>query len=145
MKRDNQVTGNVGLYWTCYQLSQQGWNAMLTSRNARGVDVIAYNHDCSKKIAIQVKTLSKRNPVPLGKSLDSVIGDVWVIVNDVLTKKPQAYVLLPSEVKAAAHRGEKDGRVSFWLQPGAYCLPEFHEKWDRLGRPEILETSFHDS
>lgn len=39
MKRDHQVTGNIGLYWTCYQLSQLGWNAMPTARNARGVDV----------------------------------------------------------------------------------------------------------
>ncbi len=134
MKRDNQVTGNIGLYWTCYQLSRRGWNAMPTSRNARGVDIIAYNRDCSKKIALQVKTLSKKNPVPLGKSLDAVTGDFWVIVNDVRST-PQAYVLPPSEVKKHAHRGEKDGRVSFWLQPGAYCLPEFHEAWERIGEP----------
>lgn len=64
MKRDHQVTGNIGLCWNCYQLSQLGWNAMPTARNARGVDVIAYNRACTKTISIQVKTLSKRSPVP---------------------------------------------------------------------------------
>ena len=135
MKRDHHVTGNVGLFWTCYQLSRRGWNAMPTSRNARGVDIIAYNQDSSKKIAIQVKTLSRKGaPVPLGKSLDSVMGDFWVIVNDVLVA-PQAYVLLPSEVREKALRGDKDGRVSFWLPPRKYCLPEFHEAWHRIGGP----------
>lgn len=135
MKRDQQVTGNIGLYWTCYHLSRMGWNAMPTSRNARGVDIIAYNRDCTRTIAIQVKTLSKRNPVPLGVSLDKVMGDFWVIVNNAATD-PQTYVLLPKEVKKLAHRGEKDGRVSYWLQPSAYCVDAFHEAWERIGEPE---------
>jgi len=37
-KKDNQVTGNVGLYYVCYRLSRMGWNAMPTARNARGID-----------------------------------------------------------------------------------------------------------
>jgi hypothetical protein len=39
---------------------------MPTTRNVRGVDIIAYNQDAIHKIAVQVKTLSKRSPVPLG-------------------------------------------------------------------------------
>ncbi len=134
-KRDQQVTGNVGLYWTCYHLSRMGWNVMPTSRNARGVDIIAYNSDCSRTISIQVKSLSRKNPVPLGKSLDKIMGDFWVVVNDVINE-PQSYILLPGEIRSLAHRGEKDGRVSFWLQPSAYCTDEFHEAWDRIGEPE---------
>ncbi len=131
MNRDAQITGNVGLYWTCYRLSLMGWNAMPTTRNARGVDVLAYNHDCSRKVSIQVKTLSKKNPVPLGTSLDKIMGDFWVVVNNVSTS-PAAYVLIPSEVRRLAHRGEKDGRISYWLQPPAYCIEAFREKWDRI-------------
>jgi len=131
MNRDAQITGNVGLYWTCYRLSLMGWNAMPTTRNARGVDVIAYDHDCSRKVSIQVKTLSKKNPVPLGTSLDKIMGDFWVVVNNV-SASPVAYVLIPSEVRRLAHRGEKDGRISYWLQPSAYCIEDFREKWDRI-------------
>ena len=108
---------------------------MPTSRNARGVDIIAYNDDCSKTIGIQVKTLSKRNPVPLGNSLEKIMGDFWVIVNDVV-KEPQTYILLPREVKKLAHRGEKDGRVSYWLQPSAYCTDKFRGAWQRIGKPQ---------
>jgi len=79
-KNDAQVTGNVGLYWVCYQLSRMGWNAMPTARNARGV--------------------------------------------------------APGEVRALAHRGEKEGRVTYWLQPAAYCVEAYHEAWGRIGEPE---------
>ena len=105
---------------------------MPTAWNARGVDIIAYSQDATRKLAIQVKALSKRDPVPLGASLEKVMGDVWVIVNKV-TSSPSAFILLPSEVKELAHRGEKDGRVSFWLQPTSYDRECFKEKWERIG------------
>ena len=61
------------------------------------------------------------------------MGDFWVIVNKVASDTPSAFVLKPSEVKTLAHRGEKDGRISFWLQPGSYDQPEFKERWERIG------------
>ena len=61
MKLDAQIVGNAGLYYASYRLSLLGWNAMPTSRNARGIDVIAYTGDGTRYIGLQVKTLSKRN------------------------------------------------------------------------------------
>ena len=127
-----QITGNAGLYYCCYRLSLLGWNVMPTARNARGIDVLAYSSSASRKVAIQIKSLSKRAPVPLGLSVDDLMGDFWIVVNGVATS-PKAYILLPSEVKGLAHRGEKEGRVSFWLQPPAYCQPQFEEAWSRIG------------
>lgn len=128
-----QVVGNAGLYYCCYKLSLLGWNVMPTARNARGVDIIAYNEDATEKRAIQVKALSKRSPVPLGLSLDKVMGDFWVILNRVSTA-PAAFVLLPSEVRELAHRREKEGRISYWLQPLEYEQAQFREAWRRIGR-----------
>jgi hypothetical protein len=105
---------------------------MPTARNARGVDIIAYSRDAVRFVGIQVKALGKRNPVPLGTSLEKVMGDFWIVVNRVTTA-PTAYVLLPEEVKKLAHRGEKDGRVSFWLQPRDYDQEPFKEAWGRIG------------
>jgi len=133
MKLDSQIVGNAGLYYTCYRLSLLGWNAMPTARNARGIDVVAYSRDGSRYLGIQVKSLSKRAPVPLGASIDSLMGDFWVIINKVISE-PTAFILTPDEVKRLAHRGEKDGRVSFWLQPKSYETDEFREAWDRIGR-----------
>ena len=106
---------------------------MPTARNARGVDIIAYSQDATRKVAVQVKALSKRHPVPLGGSLEKVMGDFWVIVNKVASSSPSAFVLLPSEVRELAHRGEKEDRVSFWLQPTSYDQPQFREQWERIG------------
>jgi len=138
MKFDPQVTGNAGLYYTCYHLSRMGWNVMPTSRNARGIDIIAYNRKATRFIGIQVKTLSKRDPVPLGSSLEKVMGDYWIIVNNV-ANEPNAYILLPEEVKSLAHRGEKDGRVSYWLQPTSYDVEQFKEAWHRIGQGHEMD------
>ena len=75
---------------------------------------------------------TKRNPVPLGGSLDKIMGDYWVIVNNV-AKEPNVFVLKPDEVRSLAKRNEKDGRVSYWLQPTDYDAPEFKEAWHRIG------------
>jgi len=131
MKLEAQIVGNIGLYYACYRLSRFGWNVMPTSRNARGIDIIVYNRDCSHFVGVQVKSLSKRDPVPLGTNLDNIMGDFWIIVNNVITE-PQAFVLLPTEVRNLAHRGEKDGRVSYWLQPASYHTEEFAEAWGRI-------------
>ena len=138
-----QLTGNVGLYYCCYRLSLLGWNVMPTARNARGVDIIAYNRDASRFVGLQVKALSKRNPVPLGASLDKIMGDYWVIVNKVATSSPSAFILLPSEVLQRARRAEKDGRVSYWLQPTDYDGGQFREAWERIGHGGI-ETELRE-
>jgi hypothetical protein len=59
------------------------------------------------------------------------MGDFWIVVNRVVTA-PTAYILLPAEVKSLADRGEKDGRVSFWLQPKDYDQESFKEAWKRI-------------
>ena len=133
MKLDAQVVGNAGLYFTCYRLSLLGWNAMPTARNARSIDVVAYGRKVDRYVGLQVKSLSQRAPVPLGTSLETVIGDFWVIVNKV-TSQPPAFILTPAEIRGLAHRGEKDGRISFWLQPNAYDTAAFREAWAKIGR-----------
>lgn len=133
MTHNPQIVGNLGLYFCCYKLSLLGWNVMPTARNARGVDIIAYNGDASRFRGIQVKSLSKPSPVPLGPSLDKCMGDFWVIISRVASLTPSVFIMTPEEVKALAYRGEKNGKVSYWLQPNAYDQPRFAGAWDRIG------------
>lgn len=133
VKLSRQVVGDAGLYYTCFHPSLRGWNAMPTARNAHGIDIVAYDRTGRHFLGVQVKALSSRNPVPLGSSLKKVMGDVWVIVNRVTTE-PTAFILKSEEVKDLAHRGQKGDRVSYWLQPPAYDMPEFPEAWNRIGR-----------
>ena len=131
MKRDTQITGNTGLYFCCYQLSRLGWNVMPTARNAKGVDIIAYTQDATEFVGIQVKTLSKRNAVPLGKTLDKVMGDYWVVVNRI-ADDPCVFILLPSEVRDLASQSGTGDKASFWLEPKDYERDEFREAWERI-------------
>lgn len=132
-----QLVGNVGLYYCCYRLTLLGWNVMPTARNARGVDLIAYNVDASEMKAIQVKALSKRDPVPLGSSLGKIMGDCWVIVTKAATSNPVVFIMTPEEVRANAHEGNKDGKLSYWLQPTRYDRDEFREAWHRIGSGSV--------
>src|SRR5215475_8657350 len=34
-----QIVGNAGMYYTAFRLSQRGWNAMPTTKNAKGPDL----------------------------------------------------------------------------------------------------------
>ena len=88
--------------------------------------------DGNKMISIQVKSLSKRSPVSLGKDLSKIMGHFWIIINNATSESPNAYIMEPDEVIKRAHRGEKEGRVSYWLEPKAYAVEEFYEKWERI-------------
>ena len=133
MKRSPLIVGNIGLYYVCFKLSELGWNVMPTSRNTRGIDVVCINMDATRMHTIQVKSLSKRNAVPLGKDLDKIMGDFWVIVNSLDTGKPLTYILLPDEVRAMAKRAGKGAKVAYWLETKNYAVDEFEEKWQRIG------------
>lgn len=94
--------------------------------------MIAYDLAATHFLGIQIKSLSKKSPVPLGKNLDKIMGDWWIIINE-LTKTPRACILKPEEIQRLAHRGEKEGRVSYWLQPRDYAVPEYEEAWSESG------------
>lgn len=130
---DNQTIASIGLHYVCYRLSRLGWNVLPTSRNARGVDIVIYNQSGDRPFTIQVKSLSERSPVPLGTSLQHLFADFVIICRKVSSDSPACFVLTPAEVRGRAHRGEKDGRVSFWLQPKDYESDIFKERWEKIG------------
>lgn len=123
-----QTIGNIGLYYTCYCLSLYGWNVMPTARNAKGIDILAYSQSGRKKALIQVKTLSKKNPVPLGAKLDNFFADFVVVCVRAHPDKPDCFILTSEEIRHLAHKGEKNGRTSYWLQPKSYYLDKFRQK-----------------
>jgi len=126
--KNNQITGNVGMYYICYQLSLRGMNVMPTARNAKGIDVLAYD-DAGRFVTIQVKSLSKRSPVPLGKNLDSIMGDVWCIVVMQKHEDPRVYIMKPEEVRRL-QKTSHDGKGSHWLQPKEY--EPYRDRWERI-------------
>ena len=132
MKSSKQIVGNAGLFYVCYELSKRGWNCLPTTRNAKGVDVVIYSQDAKKSYTIQVKALSKRNPVPFGKKPNLIADFVAVVINVMDEEKlPEVFIIKTEDVKKRLHKGEKNGRVSYWLQPKDY--EEYKGKWEIIG------------
>lgn len=100
--KDNQRIGNIGLYYVCYRLSQDGWNVMPTARNARGVDIVAYDQEAKRKLTLQVKSLSKHPGVPFGGSVENLIADYVVICFDVAGANLGCSVMTPDEIRESA-------------------------------------------
>ena len=132
MKLNKQLVGNAGLYLVCFHLSKLGWNATPTAlkQNTR---IEAHNKDGSRSLQIQVRSLSKRDAVSLGQSLDTLMGDFWIIVNNVIAK-PEYFILRLDEVKELAHRDGEGETASYWLESSAYDIDAFQAAWDRIGR-----------
>ncbi|MBP5351661.1 MAG: hypothetical protein J6Y56_06840 [Fibrobacterales bacterium] len=126
-KLPSQIVGNVGMYYVCFKLSELGWNVMPTARNAKGIDIVAYKPDGKGFLGVQVKSLSKRNPIPLGTNLDKVMGDVWCVVVRQKDDSLVTYLLSPKQIRDGAH---EDGKGSWWVEPKKYELPECRENWD---------------
>jgi hypothetical protein len=130
-KLSNQVVGNVGLYFVCYRLSLAGWNVMPTARNARGIDIVLYSTTGKRFATVQVKALSNPAPVPLGSHLDHLFADHFVICRRVASERPECFVMTSAEVRERAHKGVKNEKETYWLQPKSY--EEFREQWERIG------------
>ena len=130
-KISNQLVGNAGLFYVCYELSKRGWNCLPTTRNARGVDIIIYDLDGERKLTIQVKTLSKKNPVPFGSKLE-IMADFVIICAEIFSESPKVYILKREEVKKMVKKMVKDNRVSYWLQPKDY--ERYRNRWEVIGK-----------
>ena len=129
-KLPQHLVRNVEVFYVCYRLSLMGWNAKPTTRYAKGPNVVIESEDTERTWSLKVRSLSKRDPVPLGK--DPVIDADWLIVcTKVREDNPRCYVLTPDEVRELATR-DKSG-PNYWLEQRHYDTEQFAEQWDRIG------------
>ena len=129
-KQRSQITGNSGLYYAAWELSRRGWHVMPTVRNARGSDLIVVNDDETVFLGIQSKALSKRQAVGLGKGIDDLRSDWWVITVRANANDPVCFVMTLAEVRASAKQDRNGG--AWWLEPPAYDQPQFKGNWERI-------------
>lgn len=130
MKKETQITGNTGMYYACYKLSELGYNVMPTARNAKGVDIVAYTPDAKKYLGFQVKTVSKRWGVPLGKNgVTNSMADYWIVVVLEGQGGPDCYILKPGEVRNGVF---VDSKGNSWLEAKKFATLEYLEWWDRI-------------
>jgi hypothetical protein len=129
-QKNNQLVGNIGLFYVCYELSKRGWNCLTTTRNAKGVDVVIYDQEGKKKYTIQVKSLRAKTPVPFGEK-PNLLADFVIICRNVFDK-PEIFILTSEEVKKNLHERIKNGKKSYWLQQKTY--ETYRDNWEKIGR-----------
>lgn len=90
-----------------------------TIRNARGSDLIVTRSDESIFFGIPSKALGKRHAVPLGRHIENLRSEWWVITVHANSDSPICYVMKLDEVRALASQDKNGG--AFWLEPRAYA------------------------
>jgi len=120
-----------GLYYVCYELSKRGWNVLHTSRNARGVDAVIYSEDAERTHTIQIKALSKRNPVPFGSNIENLIAEYLIICRKVLDDKPELFLAKINDTRVRIHESGKGDKISYWLEPKDYKY--LKDNWGIIG------------
>ena len=99
------------------------------TRYSSGPNVVIDREDAERTWRLKVRSLSKRDPVPLGK--DPNIDADWVIVcTRVREENPRCYVLTSGEVSKLANRDKRG--PNYWLEIAQYDTEEFAERWDRI-------------
>lgn len=130
-KKNCQLVGNMVLYLVCWELSKRGWNVMPTARNAKGIDILGYSEDGTQTITVQVKSLSKRSPVPMGAGATSLIADFFIVARRIDTQAPEFFVAGSRDIQPLIHIGHKNGKTSYWLQQKEY--ETFQNQWEMIG------------
>jgi hypothetical protein len=125
-----RLVRNAGVFYVCHRLSRMGWNATPTMRYSRGPNVVIDSEDEERTWRLKVRSLSKRDPVPLGKN-PNIDADWVVVCTRVREDSPRSYVLSSREVSELANRDKH--RPHYWLEPRDYDTEEFAERWDRIG------------
>ena len=98
------LAGVAGEYFVAGELSRNGFNASITLRNTKGVDIICSNEETTKSVNIQVKTNKNSSKSwILSKKCETNYSDnlfyVFVNLNNDKDGKPEFFVV-PSKIVA---------------------------------------------
>ena len=98
----SQLTGMLGVYLTAAELTNKGFIVSLTSRNAKGADLLATDQHCQRAWSVQVKTQRQAaNFWLIGSHAREVKSPshIYVFINLRGDNKPE-YLVVPSEIVA---------------------------------------------
>ena len=129
-KLPQRLVRNAGVFYVCHRLSRMGWDATSATRYSSGPNVVIDSEDAERTWRLKVRSLSKRDLVPLGKDPD-IDADWLVVCTRVRTDSPKCFVMTPDEVSKLATRDKRG--PSHWLDQRDYDTEEFAERWDRIG------------
>jgi len=112
MATKGQMTGMLGTYLAAAELTRQGLIVSITSRNARGADLLVADRDYKQTWSVQVKTNSKP-------------ASFWLLSKDYVEVSSNTHIYLFINL-----RGE--------VRPDYYVVPS--PKVKRLGRTTPIRS-----
>ena len=125
------MNGMLGVYLTAAELTAKGLIVSITSRNAKGADLLVADHEYKKTWSIQVKTNGLATTFWLiNKDFKTEVSEthIYVFVNLRGDSRPQYYVV-PSKF-VADHGYVKPARTgSHWYQFDAASAVGCLENW----------------
>jgi hypothetical protein len=136
MAAKGMMTGMLGTYLAAAELTQKGLVVSITSRNARGADLLVTDQAYKRTWSIQVKTNRKAASFwLLSKDYRDITSatHIYVFINLRGNERPDYYVV-PSGVVAKLGQTTTEGRsifYSFWRKDAK----RYHERWSIFGRP----------
>lgn len=134
-----------GEYFVAAELSRRGYIASLTSKNTKGIDLLASNEDASKTIGIQVKTnQGNRKAWLLNEKCEDFYSDTlhYIFVNLNGTGNPDYYIVPSAKVAdyiKKAHQNWPDTPSKSGKQHMDTSMRMFHDQNDEfLNEWELL-------
>jgi hypothetical protein len=143
------LSGVSGEHFVAAELSRRGYIASLTSKNTKGIDLLASNEDASKTIGIQVKTNQEdRKSWLLNEKCEEFYSDslFYIFVNLKGVEKPDFYIV-QSTVVAKSIKNDHQ----YWLNtPGKKgnqhqdtSMRMFHDQEEKyLDRWDLLNLNW---
>ena len=125
------MTGMLGVYLVAAELTQRGLIVSITSRNAKGADIIAVDQSYERAWSIQVKTNRKSSKYfLLSKDFKTTHAKqhVYVFVNLRGEERPDYYVV-PSTHVVKHGRSWERSTGSEWHGYDRDVATEFRDNW----------------
>jgi hypothetical protein len=146
MASKQQMTGMLGAYLAAAELTQKGLIVSMTSRNARGADLLVADQAYKQTWSVQVKTNRKLATFwLLNKEFKQIVSPthVYLFINLKGEQRPDYYVV-PSEV--VARKGtttpERSGGAIFYAF-ARKDAEKYQERWSLFPtdrRPDLLSA-----
>jgi len=132
MATKGQMTGMLGTYLAAAELTRQGFIVSVTSRNARGADLLVADGEIKKAWSVQVKTNSKPATFWLLSrhfAEHSSRTLIYLFINLRGDDRPDYYVVPSHTVKRLGRITPKYRGGSVWHEFSRMNAEPYKDKW----------------
>jgi hypothetical protein len=129
------MTGMLGTYLAAAELTSRDFIVTVTSRNARGADLLVADQEYKRTWSVQVKTNRKAASFwLLSKDYKEIVSPthLYLFVNLRGEQRPD-YYLVPSKIVAKNGTTTPHAGGSIWYSFSRDAAERYHECWQMFG------------